>query len=462
MSFKRSHLVVVVGLATMSPWFAAAQEAGTVTAIVGGYLIDGNEGPPIRDAIVLVEGDRITHVGTVSDTDIPSGARIISAEGRTVMPGLHEAHAHLFIVGHGEYGDYFTRYHYQRDRMRELMQVSARELLMAGVTSARDVGAELEDALWIRDAIADGRVVGPRLFVSGPFLQKNTGPTQEFFRITVDGAEDARRQARGLIDAGVDLIKVIELGRLSPAERAAIAEEARKAGLHIAVHAYSVDEIRAAAEMGARTIEHVGGGPGPRYPDESIRIMAENNIFLVPTAMVSLVYDVTDDFPERLDDPRLRQDLPADVYSDVRQSLEFRSRLGYFRTKRERSPTFGDKIRQAYDSGVRLLVGTDSGTPMNFHYESTWQEMDWFVRFGIPPMKVISMATRYPALAYGIYDQQGTIEPGKLADIIIVDGNPLQDMSALRESNVEWVMKGGVVFKGPHQGRMISGPGQER
>ena len=445
--------IAVVTLFAAAP--ASAQRAGT-TAIVGGYLIDGNEGVPIQNAVVLVEGDRVTHVGTLADTDIPSGARVINAEGRTVMPGLHEAHAHLFIVGHGVYSDYFTRYHYEQDRMRELMQVSARELLMAGVTSARDLGAELEDALWIRDAIEAGEVVGPRLLVSGPFLQKNTGPTQEFFRVTVDGADDARRQARRLIDAGVDLLKVIELGRLSADERAAIAEEAHRAGLHMSVHASSVEEIRAAAEMGARTIEHVGAGASPLYPEEAIRLMAENNIFWVPTAMVSLVYDVTDAFPERLDDQRLRADLPEDVYADVRQSLEFRSRLGYFRTKRERSPTFGAKVKQAYDNGVSLLIGTDSGTPMNFHYEATWQEMDWFVRFGIPPMKVISMATRYPALAYGIYDQQGTIEPGKLADIIIVDGNPLQDMSALRESNVEWVIKGGVVFKSPESSRTIS------
>lgn len=457
---RRLTLVLVAVLATAFPALGQNHAAGT-TAIVGGRLIDGNEGAPISDAVVLVEGDRITHVGTTANTEIPSGARVIDADGHTVMPGLHEAHAHLFIVGHGVYSEYFTRYHYEQDRMREMMRISARQLLMAGVTSARDVGAQLDDALWIRDAIDAGEVVGPRLLVSGPFLQKNTGPTQEFFRVTVDGADDARRQARRLIDAGVDLLKVIELDELSAGEREAIADEAREAGLHIAVHASSVEEIRAAAEMGARTIEHVGAGPRPLYPEESIRLMAENRIFWVPTAMVSLAYNVTDDFPERLDDRRLAEDLPAGVYDDVRNSLDFRSRLGYFRTKRERSPTYGAKIRQAYDNGVRLLIGTDSGTPMNFHYESTWQEMDWFVRFGVPPMKIISMATRYPAMAYGIYDQQGTIEPGKLADIIIVDGDPLRRMSALRESNVKWVMKGGVVYKSPETERTISAMGEE-
>jgi imidazolonepropionase-like amidohydrolase len=418
-------------------------------AIVGGYLIDGTEGVPIQNSVVLVDGDRVVHVGTVEDTRIPDGARVIDADGHTVMPGLHEAHAHLFIVGHGIYSDYFTRYHYEQDRMRELMTISARQLLMAGVTSARDVGAQLDDALWIKEEIEEGRMVGPRLFVSGPFLQKTSGPTQEFFRVLVDGPDDARRKARELIDAGVDLLKIIQLGALSREERMAMAEVARAAGVHIAVHANTVEEIRAAAEMGVRTIEHVGAGASPLYPEESIRLMRDNGIFWVPTAMVSRVYNVTDDFPERLDAPQLQEDLAPDVYEDVRESLTFRSRLGYFTGKREVSPHYGDKIRQAHKAGVRLLVGTDSGTPMNFHYESTWKEMDLFVRYGLPPMRVISMATRYPALAYGKLGEMGTIEPGKLADIIVVDGNPLRRMSVLQQDNVIYVIKGGVQYKGP-------------
>ncbi len=422
-------------------------------AIVGGYLIDGTSGVPIENSVILVEGERIVHVGRVADTEVPTGARVIDANGYTVMPGLHEVHAHLFIVGHGVYGEYFPRYHYERDRMRELMIISARQLLMAGVTSARDVGAQLDDALWIKSEIEEGRILGPRLLVSGPFLQKTTGPTQDFFRVTVDGPDDARRKARRLIDSGVDLLKVIQLNRLTEEERLAIAEEARKAGLHIAVHASSIEEIRAAAEMGARTVEHVGAGGQPLYPEESARLMAESGIYWVPTAMVSRVYNITDKFPERLDNRQLKEDLPPDVYEDVRESLRFRSRLGYFTSKRVVSPHYGAKIRQMYQAGVRLLIGTDSGTPMNFHYESTWQEMDLFTRYGIPPMRVIGMATRDPALAFGRLQDLGTIEPGKLADIIVVNGNPLRHMRALQQNNVIYVIKGGVQYKGPEDER---------
>ena len=424
-------------------------------AIVGGYLIDGQEGVPIQNSVILIEGERITHVGTVSDTEIPSDAKVINANGYTVLPGLSEAHAHLFIVGHGIYDEYFPRY---MGRYRDIMKISARQLLMAGVTNARDLGAGLEDALWLRDEINAGREVGPRLFVSGPFLQKSlpaargtsyNSQVQAFFRRTVDGPEDAARQARELIDAGVDLIKVIQLGQLTREERLAIAGEAQKAGLHIAVHARDIEEVGYAAEMGANSIEHMGGRPYPLYPEETIKIMADNNIVASVTSMVGKVYDITTEYPERLDNQQLKSDLPPYLYEDVRGSLDFFSRLNYFTGAKNANAHHPAKVKQLYDSGIRLVIGTDSGTPMNFHYESTWQEMDLFTDYGIPPMKVISMATRYPALLYRQFDDLGTIQPGKLADIIVVNGNPLRDMNALQQNNVIHVIKGGVQYKGP-------------
>lgn len=433
---------------------AAPADAQTSMAIVGGYLIDGTEGVPIENSVVLVEGSRITHVGTVDDTEIPSDARVIDANGLTVMPGLNDAHVHLFIVGHGIYDEYFPEY---SGRWREIMQVSAQQLLRAGVTTARDLGAPLDDVLWIRDEIEAGRLQGPRMVVSGPFLQASLpagqgtsydSRVQDFFRWPVDGPEDARRKTRQLIDAGVDLIKVIQLNQLTREERMAIGEEAQRAGLHIAVHASSVEEVRAAAEMGANSIEHMGGGRAPLYPEESVSIMASNGIAASVTSLVSRIYDITTEWPERLDNPQLRADLPADIYDDVRESLNFFSRLNYFSGAKESNRHHPAKVRQLYESGVRIVVGTDSGTPMNFHYESTWQEMDLLVRYGIPPMKVISMATRYPALLYGMYDDLGTIEPGKLADVIVVNGNPLRDMGALQQNNVIYVVKDGVQYKG--------------
>lgn len=422
-------------------------------AIVGGYLIDGTEGVPIENSVVLVEGDRIVHVGTVDDTEIPRGARVIDANGYTVMPGLNDAHVHTMIVGHGIYDEYFPKY---EPRFREIMPVSARQLLMAGVTSARDLGAPLDDIVWLKNEIEEGRLPGPRLFISGPFLQNSLpagegtsydSSIQDSFRWAVGGARDARRKTRQLIDAGVDLIKVIQIAALSPEEREAIVDEARKAGLHLAVHASTEEEVRVAAEMGAASIEHVGGRPFPYYPQESVELMASNGIMASVTSVVSRIYDITTEYPERLDNPQLEADLPPELYEDVRNSLDFFSRLNYFAGAKNSNAHHAQKVRQLYESGVQLVVGTDSGTPMNFHFESTVQEMELFVQYGIPPMKVISMATRVPALLYGVYDELGTIEPGKLADLIVVNGNPLRDMSVLRQNNVVHVIKGGVLYK---------------
>lgn len=420
-------------------------------ALVGAFLIDGTQGPPLHDAVVLVAGDRIVEVGTVRDTSVPEGIREVDLRGYTLMPGLNDAHVHLMLLGHGIYSEWFTEY---PNRLRELMPISARQLLEAGVTSARDLGAPLDDILWLRDEINAGRLPGPRLLVSGPFLQETTGPTQALFRWTVDGPNDAAEKTRALIDAGVDLIKVVQVDRLTPEERDAISAEARKAGLHISAHGYTASELSAAVDLGAASIEHVNARPHPWYEDESVQLMAEHGIVAVPSSIVSQIYHETEDFPARLQHPRLRKDLPHDVYEAIRASLADPSGLSYFTEKREISGFHAQKVRQLHEGGVRIVVGTDSGTPMNFHYESMWKEMALMVEYGIPPLEVIAGATHWPALLYGRGGDLGTVEPGKLADLLVVDGNPLSNMRVLRD--VVHVFKGGdqVVTNGQMSSRL--------
>lgn len=453
--FRRAVLVAFAMLLTgQLNAQQASRQASTrgKLAVVGGFLIDGNGGIPIPNSVVLVEGDRVTHVGTVADTKVPTDAKVIDARGLTVSPGLNDAHVHTMIVGHGIYDEYFPKY---GKRYKELMPISARQLLMAGVTSARDLGAPLDDILWLKKEVESGRIVGPRLFVSGPFLQHSLPPAQpnstgydasiqNDFRWAVKGAEDARAKTKQLINAGVDLIKVIQIAELSREEREAIASEASRSGRHIAVHASSTEEVRAAAEMRAGSIEHVGGGSKPLLDDESVRLIVEHGINYSPTSVVSKIYNITEAFPARLDNLRLQRDLPNDVYQDIRTSTSFFSRLNYF-AGRGSNRHHAAKIKQLYDAGARILVGTDSGTPMNFHYESTWQEMDLLVQYGLPAMAVIQGATKWPALLYGMGRELGTIEPGRYADIVVVDGNPLARMSAYKD--VVHVIKGGVQYK---------------
>ncbi len=414
-------------------------------AIVGGRLIDGYGGPPLENSVILVEGNRIAAVGQVGTLTVPAGARVISSEGMTVLPGLMDMHVHLMLVGHSDY-DYWDKAY--QDRWRDvIMPIAAKELLMAGVTTVRDVGARLEDILPVRDRIARGEIPGPRVFASGPFLQKKVPPMESGFRWEVHGPDDARAKTRKLVDAGVDLIKVIDQDQMTPEELQAIVETAHAAGKHVAAHAHRSDEIRRGLAARVDCFEHTGLATKPGYEEDILQGLAERNtsLFWCPTMEGLFLYPYTvDRFPERLDDPRLKADLPPEIYRDVRESLRNPERLAYFELTRRRVPTLAHKFAQLRKAGVTIIVGTDSGIPMNFHFDSTWRELDTMVRLGMAPMDAIRAATFWPAKLLK-RDDLGAVAAGKLADIIVVDGDPLESMYALR--NVVHVIKDGIAYK---------------
>ncbi|MBI2956460.1 MAG: amidohydrolase family protein [Acidobacteria bacterium] len=443
---------VVFGIVWVSlvaaPLAAAAQapaKAESVLALVGGRLIDGYGGPPLENSVIVVRGNRIEAVGRQGEVAVPPEARVISTEGHTVLPGLMDMHVHLMIVGHADYDHWFRTY---RDRWREvIMPIAARELLLAGVTTVRDVGAPLEDILAVRERIARGEIPGPRVIASGPFLQKKAPPLEAEFCWEVHGAEDARAKTKRLIDAGVDMIKVIDQDQMTLEELKAIVETAHAAGLHVTAHAHRNEEIRQGVRAGVDSIEHTGLATQPGYPDDVLAMVRERNatLYWCPTIEGLYLYPYTvDEFPERLDDPRLKSDLPPAIYEDVRRSLEHPERMAYFQLVRRRVPTLAQKFQQMRSTGVTLITGTDSGIPMNFHFDSTWRELDTFVRLGVSPMDAIRAATFWPAKLLK-RDDLGTVAPGKLADIIVVDGDPLRSMEALR--HVVHVIKDGVVYK---------------
>ncbi len=414
-------------------------------ALVGGRLMDGFGGPPLENAVVLIRGNHIEAVGRVGEVTVPPGTRKISTEGYTVLPGLMDMHVHLMLLGHGDYDHWFRAY---RGRWRDLiMPIAARELLFAGVTTVRDVGAPLEDILAVRDRIARGEIPGPRVFASGPFLQKTAPATEADLRWEVHGPEDARSKTQRLIDAGVDLIKVIDQDQMTIEELKAIVETAHAAGKHVAAHAHRADEIRMGLRAGVDSFEHTGLATQPGYPDDVLASIRDRNatLYWCPTIEGLYLYPYTvDEFPERLDDQRLNADLPPDLYEDVRRSLDHPERLAYFQLVRRRVPTLARKFAELRSTGVTLITGTDSGIPMNFQFDSTWRELDTFVRLRVRPMDAIRAATYWPAKLLKRTDL-GTIAPGKLADIIVVDGDPLHSMEALR--HVVHVIKDGRVYR---------------
>ena len=434
----KTHLITLMAALLLPVGTLAAQDADL--AIVGGTLIDGNEGTPIQNSVVLVSGDRITDVGQVGSTPIPSGAQVIDANGKIVMPGLIESHGHLMIIGHGEYSEYFPRY---ENRIVEIMRLSAEQLIYAGVTTVRDVGAPLGPSVQVRDEINSGRVRGPRVFVSGPFIVRDFGIYDEYFQVKVNSVEEARQAAIDILDGGADLLK--PWGIICPEDLKVIVEEAHKRGKTVATHSGALDRIRADVEADVNSIEHFPGGSKDYIEQEAIELIVNSGTWVVPTWNGGGIYFWTLEFPERLDNPMLREFLPPDLYEDVRQSLDHFQRLGYFRGAKGRPAAYQKKLMQLYNAGAKIALGTDSGTPMNFHYEAMWQQMKLWVSYGMDPMHVISAATRHGAEMLEMADEFGTVEPGKLADIIIVDGNPLMDMMALRDP--VRVIKGGKVLK---------------
>ncbi len=422
-----------------------------VKALVGGTLIDGYGSDPIKNSVVIIKGEKIVAVGTMDNTAIPSDAEIISTEGMTVLPGLWDMHVHTMINGHADYAYWDKTY---PPLLKDvIMPSSAHQLLMAGVTSARDLGAPLEESIAVRDAINKGEIPGATLYVSGPFIQHKPYPGTEDFRWGVNGAEDGKRKINKLAKAGVDVIKLIDHDQMTMEELQAIVDEAHKNNLKVVAHGHRPEEIRRGLQVGADCFEHTGLSSAPKYPDDIMEMikertadMSQGPLFWCPTVEGLYNYEYTRDNPEKLDNDSWHRGLPDTVITDIKNSIKHPDQLPYFQLTPVRKPTLQTKINQLLDAGVVLMIGTDSGIPMKFHSQSTWNELDvWVNEFGIDPMYAIRAATYWPSLWMGVADQVGTVTPGKYADIIAVEGDVLRYISLLQD--VDMVIKHGKRYK---------------
>ena len=432
---------------------SAAATAAPITALVGGRLIDGQGGPPLANSVILVDGDRIAAIGTVATLPVPAGATVVSTEGMDVLPGLWDMHVHLMINGHADYTHWDKAY---LNRFGpEIMPASAVQLLLAGVTSARDLGGPLAESIAIREDVKAGRKPGPRLYVSGPFLQKKAYPGTEAFRWGVDNAEDARAKVRKLKAAGVDIIKLVDQDEVGEVTTRAIVEEAHKLGLKVVGHSHLPEEIRIGLKTGIDNFEHTGLGAAPKYPDD-IMVALEaraaegrvrgNPLYWTPT--ISGLFNNGNLLanPEKLDDACWARGLKPDTVADIKASLKDVSALEYNQLTPRRKPTLDTKFAQLRKAGAILLIGTDSGIPTAFHCQTTWNELDvWVNGLNVPAMEAIQAATYWPAKFMGVEKDSGTIAAGKYADIIAVRGDVLRTIALLQ--NPTHIMKGGTLYK---------------
>ena len=454
MKTARNILILLAALplcALLRAQDAGPKAAGKYTALVGGALIDGYGGRPIADSVVLIEGDRIKAVGTKSSVQVPAGATVISTEGMTVLPGLWDMHVHTMIVGHSDYDHWDKTYEPVFESV--IMPAASKQLLMAGVTSARDLGAPLEPILHVRDAIKAGKIPGPTLYVAGPFIQHAPYPGTEKFRWGVNGADDARAKVQKLADAGVDEIKLIDQDQMTMEEVQAVVDEAHKHKLTVVAHAHRPEEIRRGLKVGVDCFEHTGLALAPEYPPDIIAAIRERTanmsigpLFWTPTVEGLLNYEKLRDSSGWLDDPSWQVGLTPDIVKDIRDSLRHPDRLSYFTITPYRRPTMARKFNQLRESGVMLLIGTDSGIPMNFHSQATWHEMEaWVNTFGVDPMFAIRAATYWPAVLMKVEKENGSVAEGKYADVIAVKGDVLADITLLKNPAV--IIKHGQRYK---------------
>lgn len=423
-------------LITQAPWglpVALAQVAPAPpsrVAVKAARLIDGKGRAPIRDAVVLIENDRIVAAGT--NLPIPPGAQLIDLGSATLLPGFIDAHTH--ITG-GDPRDYYERI-FRRSPIDAAVEahVYAQRTLETGFTTVRDVGASEFVDVALRKAIDAGVVVGPRMQVATLGIGSTGGhadltgfsPYLEFreFSNIADGVDEVRKAVRQRVKNGADLIKAVATAgvlseegsagapQYSQQELDALVQEASMWEKKVAAHAHGAEGIKRAVRAGVASIEH-----GSLVDDEGIRLMKERGTYLV-----------------------------ADIYNDDYILAEY-ARLKYPEKILEKERQIGrlqrENFQRAARAGVRIAFGTDAGV-----YPHGWnaRQFTHMVRWGLTPMQAIQSATVNAADLLGWQDKVGTIAAGYLADLVAVDGDPLDDISSLE--HVRFVMKGGRVYKG--------------
>jgi hypothetical protein len=412
--------------------------AGAALVLAGGTVIDGYGNAPIPDGVVVIDGERILAVGGIGQVAIPEGAEIVSTEGMTVLPGLWDMQVDLMRLGHGDATRWNETYGPLAERV--VMPIAARQLLAAGVTSARDVAAPLDAAVHVRRRVRERNIDGPTLYVSGPALRKLAPAGTGAWQWEVNGAPDVRAKVQQLAGAGVDYLLLADLGMWTAEELEAVVSEARLRGLP--VHAFAeqpADVVRGAA---AQLDGFLGTGAGPApFPDEMLQALTgrltqagARPIAWTPAISAFLNLQSLQQNREPLDDPRATEQLPELVAADIKGSLASLPAV--------EPAGLCDRLHQLDQANVLLLLGSGAGAPGHLHSRATWQEIDFWVRqCGIPAMRAIRAATHDAATAMGVGHESGAISPGKIADVIAVRGDVLRDPALLQ--SVDIVVKGG-------------------
>lgn len=415
------------------------KEIEKTKAIRNCTLIDGTGRDPVQGITVLIEGSKILEV-VKGETSIPQGSLTIDAKGRTVMPGMIDAHVHLASWTDPTEPNLMVSMMSTHPNLLTLYAAKhAQEMLEAGFTSVRDLAGYMNqinhEVLAVKRAIEIGMARGPRVLVAGlvtqtaGHLDMKLPPTfHQENRGVADGPWEVRKMVREMWRWGHDLIKTSSSGGIAGLreevnwnnytvdELKAIAEEAHSAGRKVACHAYGAQAVKNAAIAGVDTIEH-----GTQLDEEAIQMMKMRGTFLVPTLMVTSEMALTD--------------IKAGGASEHLLSKA-----------RAVAAVKGSNFQKAYRAGVKIATGSDTYTMLRWHWGKQAQELQLMADLGMSNMECIVASTRTASEALGIQSETGTIERGKEADILLVDGNPLRDIKILQDTRkILMIMKGGNI-----------------
>ncbi|MFX0194880.1 MAG: amidohydrolase family protein [Candidatus Hodarchaeota archaeon] len=403
--------------------------------VVGGTLIDGTGADPIENAVIVIENERIKEVGRKGEVSIPQGAQTIDAAGKTILPGLIEAHVHLWGAKTMNPHDWLID---PIGLCAIRSAVEAQRLLEAGYTSVRDLGSKI--ALDLKQAINEGSVPGPRIFAAGKCLSQTAGHgdahdlpmtwlvEKGWFGRMADGPDEFRKAAREQLRAGADFLKVMNTGgvmsekdhphwpQMTVEETRAVVEEASNVNTIVATHAQGTQGIKNGIKAGVKTIEH-----GIFLDDECIEMMLKKDVILVPT--LSVIRNLA----------RIGHKHGVPEYG--------------VRKAKETSEIHFKNVQKAVAAGVTVAAGADFLGPEMCKHGDNAMELGFLVEAGLTPMDAIVAGTRNSALALGPRGLDlGTLEEGKLTDLLIVDGDPLKDIQVLQEpERIKVIMKGGKV-----------------
>ncbi|ATQ44411.1 metal-dependent hydrolase family protein [Caulobacter mirabilis] len=428
--------IAAAGLVSVSA--SARQPADEVVIVHAGTLLDRPGQAPRRNASLIIRNGKIEAVrdGFVAGSEFP-GAKVVDLSTKFVLPGLIDSHVHLISDRAGVEGQLASMTDSTADFAYEAAW-NAQKTLNAGFTTVRNLGDDDGVTLALRDAIAAGRMTGPRIVDAGTSISTTSGHMdgrlgfRDELREAIphanvcDGPESCREAVRLQVGRGVDVIKIATTGGVNSRigaglgaqmfddEAEALIATAHLYGKKVAVHAHGADGIKLALRHGADSIEH-----GTTMDEETIQLFLKTKAYYVPTL------STVNGYIERIaKDPN--------AYSpEVRAKVDWRIKIT------------GESVRKAVPRGVRIAFGTDAG--VSKHGRNA-DEFEMLVKFGMTPMEAIKAATVNAADLLGLSDQIGTLEAGKQADLIAIDTDPLADVTSLKK--VGFVMKGGRVYKG--------------